>query len=251
LPLHIHEIANGNTESLSDLAQLQFAFEDIPAAAHTAVYCNEEVYFTTQEDLDRGADGLRGEIYAQFLYNPEGVAALQEDCLRMGIEEPRSPIDDRAVGSGRPALVFSGQYDPITPPRYAEQVSGTLTNDTYFEFRATGHGAAYGRTDCAVPLIAGFIDDPSAAPDGACVAAVPAVTWELPAGPPPTPTAAPQPTATVAPPPPAGAIAPPDTGAGPSATRSSAAVVVAVVSLAVAGFGVALVAAGRRRSVLD
>jgi hypothetical protein len=135
----------------------------------------------------------------------------------MGIEGPRSPQDALRVTSGLPSLVLSGQYDPITPPKYAAQVAASLSNSYYFDFRATGHGAAYGRTDCAMELITAFLDQPAQSPDGACVAAIPPVDFELPDTlvPGATPTAAPPPL------PPSGSIIAPDTGSGPAEQRGT------------------------------
>jgi len=41
--------------------------------------------------------------------------------------------------SDKPVLLLSGQYDPVTPPRYAEQVAKTLSNSRHLVAKGQGH----------------------------------------------------------------------------------------------------------------
>src|SRR5690606_32651436 len=39
-----------------------------------------------------------------------------------------------------PVLILSGEADPITPPRHAERVAESLTNELHLVFSGMGHG---------------------------------------------------------------------------------------------------------------
>ena len=68
----------------------------------------------------------------------------------------------------QPTLLISGEFDPITPPIYGEQVAGTLTNATHVVITGVSHDPISTSPDCAVQMVDAFLDDPLAAVDDAC-----------------------------------------------------------------------------------
>ena len=60
------------------------------------------------------------------------------------------------VQSSIPALILSGDIDPITPPVWGEEVAKTLPNSRHIVVPGTGHTA--GGTGCGRRLIKAFID---------------------------------------------------------------------------------------------
>jgi pimeloyl-ACP methyl ester carboxylesterase len=81
----------------------------------------------------------------------------------------RVPEDFHApVGSEVPALLLSGEHDPVTPPRYGEQVLRTLPNGRHLVARGQGHNVM--TAGCMPRLIAEFIDSTDAlALDAGCL----------------------------------------------------------------------------------
>jgi hypothetical protein len=77
---------------------------------------------------------------------------------------------DAPVVSDVPALLLSGAFDPITPPRFAEVAAETLSRSYTFTFPNGGHGALASGA-CQDQIIADFLKDPTVAPDSACIAA--------------------------------------------------------------------------------
>ena len=63
------------------------------------------------------------------------------------------------VTSNIPALILSGEADPITPPWHAEKTAGTLGNSIHLIFKDMGHGNLSSR--CAVNLFKNFLDSAS------------------------------------------------------------------------------------------
>jgi pimeloyl-ACP methyl ester carboxylesterase len=87
---------------------------------------------------------------------------------------PRGQVESSyydPVKSDVPALVLSGDLDPVTPPNWGEEVVKTLSRGRHITMPGTGHGVI--GTACGQRLIADFIDRASAADlDTSCVSAV-------------------------------------------------------------------------------
>ena len=67
-----------------------------------------------------------------------------------------------------PALVLEGEFDPVTPPRYGEEVVKTLPNGRLFVLRGQGHNVI--GAGCMPKLFAQFVEKADAkALDGKCL----------------------------------------------------------------------------------
>jgi pimeloyl-ACP methyl ester carboxylesterase len=66
----------------------------------------------------------------------------------------RPPDFNEPVRSDRPVLLLSGEFDPVTPPRYGEQVLGHLPNGRHLVARGQGHNVMV--AGCAPRLMARF-----------------------------------------------------------------------------------------------
>ncbi|MFR0656691.1 alpha/beta hydrolase, partial [Pantoea sp. SIMBA_079] len=67
-----------------------------------------------------------------------------------------------------PALLLSGELDPVTPPAYAERVLATLPNGRHLVLQGQGHGTL--ALGCMPKLLAQFIESTDAtALDAACL----------------------------------------------------------------------------------
>jgi pimeloyl-ACP methyl ester carboxylesterase len=73
--------------------------------------------------------------------------------------------------SEAPALLLSGEADPVTPPRWAELLAPDLPNSRHVVLKGQGHGVF--TRGCVPHLVADFLDAGSAAGlDLACAAAI-------------------------------------------------------------------------------
>ncbi len=79
-----------------------------------------------------------------------------------------NPVENQPVTGSTPTLLLSGEYDPITPPSWAQATAAHLTHSYYFEIPAVGHGVAQGG-NCPVGLMLEFLHDPAQQPDAACI----------------------------------------------------------------------------------
>jgi hypothetical protein len=73
-----------------------------------------------------------------------------------------------ALATKVPALVLAGEFDPVTPPRYGEEVVKTLPNGRLFVLRGQGHNVI--GAGCMPKLFAQFVEKADAkALDGKCL----------------------------------------------------------------------------------
>lgn len=130
-----------------------------------AVQCQEEVPFGTPEQVAQAAaaDPL---VRSYFEASPTTGPGIHELCAAWGGEAP-DPAENAPVVSDVPALVFAGELDPITPPRWGEDVVAGFSAGTLVRFPSTGHGSLPSHA-CAAEITAAFLADPDEAPDTEC-----------------------------------------------------------------------------------
>jgi pimeloyl-ACP methyl ester carboxylesterase len=147
LPLTLAEAKAGRFEPL--LAQAAMMSDDlgsqIASGMHWSVLCAEDVAGYTPRPQD---DGL--------LLGQDFITMATSWCA----EWPRReiPADFHAAMTGEtPTLVMSGEFDPVTPPRYGEQVVKGLSNGRQLISPGQGH-SVMGR-GCGPKLVTEFIND--------------------------------------------------------------------------------------------
>ena len=149
----------------------------ISTGMQIALLCTEEVPFTTEEAIRKA-----NEPYSRVRDMLEGSRPLGSEifdlCATWGLADAPA-VENEPVVSDIPTLVLAGQYDPITPPSGGRQVADRLTNATFVEFAAAGH-AAMTTGECALDILASFLDDPTAEVNGACASDQPPPAWVRP-----------------------------------------------------------------------
>jgi pimeloyl-ACP methyl ester carboxylesterase len=106
----------------------------------------------------------------QIVESEEGSPEYYQRACQLWDVETLGPEVDQPVSSDVPTLILSGDFDPITPPAYAEAAAETLPNSYEFVFPWGGHGAA-ASGECQDQIILDFLNDPNRAPDASCIAA--------------------------------------------------------------------------------
>jgi pimeloyl-ACP methyl ester carboxylesterase len=121
--------------------------EQMNAALHYSVTCAEDVPRITpqmQQSVLAGLPtrGIADNVIAVCGVWPRGTA----------------PADfAQPVASDKPALLFSGGMDPVTPPAYADLVAKTLSNNK--QIVAPGYGHIVSPNVCGPRLISAFVDE--------------------------------------------------------------------------------------------
>ncbi len=133
--------------------------EQMNAALHFSVTC--------AEDVPRIRPGAARDALAGL-----PTQTLAERTLAVCDVWPRGrmPADfANAVTSDKPALLFSGGMDPVTPPAYGAEVAKGLPNSRHVIAPGYGHGVS--PLGCGPRLLGAFVDAGSVANlPGTCIA---------------------------------------------------------------------------------
>ncbi|MBK9178809.1 MAG: alpha/beta fold hydrolase [Acidimicrobiales bacterium] len=139
-----------------------------------AVECREEVPFNDPAEAEAS---MAGETLAVADGLLDDVRTAFRMCDALGV--PTAPQAVRApVRADVPTLLLAGQFDPITPPAWAERAASILGRSSVVVLPGLGH-AVIDSSDCPLALMLAFLDDPGAPLDTSCVAGM-TVDFELP-----------------------------------------------------------------------
>lgn len=158
LPLQLNEAAHGRYDGLMALAKMlgSSVGDSMAMGMQLSVICSED------------AAGLKPDPAAEgSLLGNEFVSFLQAQCAVW--PKGAMPADFHAPLATRvPALVLEGEFDPVTPPRYGEEVVKSLPNGRLFVLRGQGHNVI--GAGCMPKLFGQFIATTDAkALDGKCL----------------------------------------------------------------------------------
>jgi pimeloyl-ACP methyl ester carboxylesterase len=179
LPQTIYDVSTGSYDLMAQLSGLVLpAYNALSRGMNYSVFCADDLIGRTPEELLAAYEALppqyRGQADLEVLMETTGFAlceAWNVPALDDSVKEP--------IVSDIPTLVMGGQYDPVTPFSYAEEVAANLSNSYVYEYPAVGHSVINSNT-CGASMAAAFITDPTTAPDDACIADLQPVQFAVP-----------------------------------------------------------------------
>jgi pimeloyl-ACP methyl ester carboxylesterase len=168
LPSAIASIDAGDL-SLAETLQSQFlvAYTALERGMQYAVFCAEDLL---NESIETYAEALaalpppyrgRADLEDALEYSPFYI------CENFPVET-LDPNVKTPLQSDIPVLVFSGEYDPVTPREYAERVAEGLSSSFVYTFPGVGHSVTLA-SECARGIVDQFLDDPASEPDASCI----------------------------------------------------------------------------------
>ncbi len=167
IPKLVFELADGRTRSIAPMGALfEQSLVSLSLGMHYSVQCQEE-YGSAQRDY-AGLVATHPHLRGFLAYPVEGQATLTQLCELWSVTQQPDDVN-QAVHSDVPALLLSGNYDPITPPAYAEIAAGTLSSAYSYVLPHVAH-AVLRSDDCAVDIAVAFISQPLVEPDSRCIA---------------------------------------------------------------------------------
>jgi len=136
-----------------------------------SMMCNEEVPFESYE--------LGRELSADL---PPQIADYFDSYYEFTLCESwqsgqADPVENTAVVSNIPTLIFAGQYDHVTPPEWSRLAAKTLSHHFFYEFPGLSHGIMRSNT-CGLEIGLQFIGDPAAEPDSSCMNDIPSLEFK-------------------------------------------------------------------------
>jgi pimeloyl-ACP methyl ester carboxylesterase len=150
IPLIVHHAAEGDFAPFLQQAIAPSIPDFIADGMYLSVTCAEDVPFIDPEEATK----LTAD-------NPFGNYRVFQQTRACGMW-PRGEIPAdflEPVRSTAPVLIFSGNMDPVTPPKYAEEVAGFLPNSWHVIIPEAGHGP-FGLSDpgCVDRIAINFMD---------------------------------------------------------------------------------------------
>ena len=162
LPLELFEAAQGRYEPIMALSNLLSTTlgGSITGGMELSVVCTEDAGEQRVDPRDAGS-----------LLGTDMTNAIQTQCSVW--PHGARPADFRQPLSGNvPVLLMSGEFDPVTPPRYGDEVLKSLSNARHLVVRGQGHNVL--PVGCMPKLFARFLDTADAKSlDVSCLAKVP------------------------------------------------------------------------------
>jgi pimeloyl-ACP methyl ester carboxylesterase len=146
LPLVLAETEQGRDEILMALAQMLFAQvgDSINHGMQLSVLCAEDAPLLRENPAD--ADTVIGLEFVQF---------IRAQCAVWPIGERPADFFE-PLQSAVPTLLLSGELDPVTPPRYGDEVLAGLSNARHLVLPGQGHNVL--PVGCTPRLVARFLD---------------------------------------------------------------------------------------------
>lgn len=147
LPLSIDAAAHGDVGPL--LGQSKILSGDLAdlmgSGMQYSVICSEDADLLVPHPQDE--DTILG---TQMIDALKAVCSVWPKGAR--------PADfHQPLKTDKPVLLLAGQYDPVTPPRYAEEVASNLPNARVLVLRGQAHSVM--AAGCTPQLIKHFVDD--------------------------------------------------------------------------------------------
>jgi pimeloyl-ACP methyl ester carboxylesterase len=154
---------SGNQANLStqNSSEEQRVFTE---GAHYSVLCAEEVGFNSPSAA-KAAVRDTGLPLAEHLYR--FVEEIFDRCQVWNVKQA-GEIETQAVASPIPALILSGEYDPLTPTHWARLAAQNLPDSDVFVFPGAGH-TVINLGACPQNMVADFFINPVNLPNAACM----------------------------------------------------------------------------------
>ncbi|MEO9079828.1 MAG: alpha/beta hydrolase [Rhodanobacter sp.] len=146
LPLSIDAAAHGDVGPL--LGQARILAGDLAELAGSgmqySVICSEDADLLTPRSQD-----------AHTIMGTHMIDAFKAVCSVW--PKGTRPLDfHQAIESSKPVLLLAGQYDPVTPPPYAEEVAKGLSDSRVLVLKGQAHSVM--SAGCAPQLIQRFVE---------------------------------------------------------------------------------------------
>jgi pimeloyl-ACP methyl ester carboxylesterase len=150
IPLIVHHAASGDFAPFLQQAIAPSIPDFVADGAYLSVTCAEDVPFINQEEAAKLNEGNPFGNYRVF---------QQTRACEMWPRGEIPPDFLEPVSSNAPVLIFSGNMDPVTPPKYGEEVARHLPNSRHVVIPEGGHGVD-GLTDagCIDRIAIEFLD---------------------------------------------------------------------------------------------
>jgi pimeloyl-ACP methyl ester carboxylesterase len=166
LPNTINRVADGQTSWLASQVDTLFSLSDILwEGMHFSVWCADEVPFNSAED----ADEINADVHPAIVRGLEAdnLPWLVQLCELWGAADADA-VEDEPVRVDVPALILTGEFDPVTPQDFAISTAEYLEKAQSFVIPGHAHDVV-SSSACAREIMRQFLDAPAETPDTSCL----------------------------------------------------------------------------------
>ncbi|NLR91418.1 alpha/beta hydrolase [Flammeovirga agarivorans] len=164
IPLEINKILNNDLSSIKK--QLQHLFQEpgngVGKGMRLSVWCAEENPFNSQEKIT-----IETNKYPEV----KGLSptVFDNDICEIWSVKKVDDIENIAVSSDIPVLLISGEYDELTPVKWAKSMTNNLKNSYHLIFIGWKHGPTTNWSNpCAMEAANDFFNNPTMKPNPIC-----------------------------------------------------------------------------------
>jgi hypothetical protein len=165
IPFEINKLLNNDLSSVRE--QLSNLFNEPGNGAgmgmRLSVWCAEEHPFNSKEVI-------KNETYKYPEIEGLSPATFEASICDIWSVKRVSAIENQAIKSKVPILLISGEYDEITPSKWASKMNKNLTNSFHLIFKAWKHTPTTNWSNqCAMKAANDFFNNPSLKPNSGCL----------------------------------------------------------------------------------
>ncbi len=157
IPLMVSLANQGQPETMAAQAQMVMNSlnQGLNNALEMSVTCAEDVPFMPR------TSNVSNSLFGDNLFELMHARCDQWDYMAVdaAFKEP--------VSSDIPTLLLSGEYDPVTPPAFAERAMETLSNAQHLVAKGQGH--IVGTRGCMPKIVSAFFKDPETELETGCM----------------------------------------------------------------------------------
>ena len=165
LPELVADLEDGNTDAIDTFLSIEATNEAFfSVGMFLTVACHEEVAFATPDSV--AASSPTDPFWNDYLAVSENVGTFAFEVCDLWNAGSAPAVEDEPVTGDIPTLFLAGDFDPVTPPQWAESAAELLDDAQVVRFPALAHGVT--SEPCGMGLAAAFIADPSAPLDISC-----------------------------------------------------------------------------------
>lgn len=133
-----------------------------------SVWCSEEMPFENEARMQAQVSPKLG------LAGLDARTTTRAVCAAWNVAPAAASANQPVQGDVR-ALVFGGEFDPVTPPHWGRRLLSNLPNARFVLMPGQSHGASFNR--CGGEIVTAFLRDPAAPLAADCVAKLPVLDF--------------------------------------------------------------------------
>ncbi len=164
LPLALDRIISGDYGPIEEQPGFFLPDSSFSIGFQYSVFCSEHAAYDPNVILTGGSYPSFQQAVSSLWF---GTEILPAACQIWDIPTLDNFVDE-PVHTNVPTLLLSGEFDHVTPPRFAESVAENLQNTYAYTFPGIAHSPLDGGT-CPASIAVSFLDDPSVAPNATCI----------------------------------------------------------------------------------